>query len=257
MKTSPKSLFFFLLVIIFLGCNNKNDLSPVVHPASILQGSDQISNYIAQYINFDSDFSAFDVRGEKIDKRTFLNEVSSGNYLPLRLIPEAGENSYQLYKINKLIDDSPKYYLIDQASQGLFQLSLAGKPAPKFDFVDLTGHKYNNENTRGKILVMKFWFIGCVACVQEMPEVNKIVEQYRNRNDILFISLASDKSQPLRKFLKQVQFKYQTVANADHYMVDSIGTKVFPSHLIIGKDGKIIKFTLQYSEVEKQLKSLK
>lgn len=33
-------------------------------------------------------------------------------------------------------------------------------------------------------------------------------------------------------------------------------TKIFPSHLIIGKDGKIKKFTLQYAEIEKQLKTL-
>jgi peroxiredoxin len=209
-----------------------------------------------QYVNFDSDFSAFDIQGKSMDKQTFLNEVLSGNYLPLRLKTQTGENLYQLYKINVLIEDSPKYYLIDQARQGLFQLSLVGKPAPKFEFIDLAGHKYNNQNTSGKILVMKFWFIGCVACVQEMPEVNKIVDRYQDRQDILFVSLASNKAEPLKKFLKQVTFKYQTVADADHYMIDSIGTKVFPSHLIIGRDGKIRKFTLQYTEVEKLLKTL-
>jgi peroxiredoxin len=229
----------------------------VVQPANILQGSDQIANYITQYVNFDSDFSTFDTEGKVMDKQAFLNEVLSGNYLPLRLKTDSSENSYKLYKINVLIEDSPKYYLIDQASQGLFQLSLIGKTAPKFEFVDLAGHKYDNQNTRGKILVMKFWFIGCVACVQEMPEVNKIVDRYRGRKDILFVSLASDKAESLKKFLKQVTFKYQTVANADYYMVDSIGTKAFPSHLIIGRDGKIKKFTFQYTEVEKQLKSLK
>ena len=256
MTASLKSIFYTLLIITSLGCNSKKELIPVVQPASILQGSDQIANYITQYVNFDSDFSTFDTEGKVMDKQTFLNEVLSGNYLPLRLKTGPDENSYQLYKINILIEDSPKYYLIDQARQGLFQLSLVEKPAPKFEFVDLAGHRYNQQNTKGKILVMKFWFIGCVACIQEMPEVNKIVDRYRDRKDILFISLASDKTEPLKKFLKQVPFKYETVANADRYMVDSIGTKAFPSHLIIGRDGKIKKFTLQYAEVEKQLKTL-
>ncbi|QNR82873.1 TlpA family protein disulfide reductase [Pedobacter riviphilus] len=256
MTTSFKPIFYTLSIIIFLGCNGKKELSPVIQPAGILQSSDQISKYIMQYVNFDSDFSAFDTQGKSMDKQTFLNEVLSGSYLPLRLKTQTGENSYQLHKINVLIEDSPKYYLIDQARQGLFQLSLVGKPAPKFEFVDLAGHKYNNQNTRGKILVMKFWFIGCVACVQEMPEVNKIVDRYQDRKDILFVSLASNKVEPLKKFLKQVTFKYQTVADADHYMIDSIGTKVFPSHLIIGRDGKIRKFTLQYTEVEELLKTL-
>jgi len=256
MTTSLKSIIYTLSIITFLGCTDKKELIPVVQPASILQGSDQITNYITQYVNFDADFSTFDIQGKAMDKQTFLNEVLSGAYLPLRLKTGPGENSYQLYKINVLIEDSPKYYLIDQAHQALFQLSLVGKPAPKFEFVDLAGHKYDNQSTRGKILVMKFWFIGCVACVKEMPEVNKIVDRYRGRKDILFVSLASDKTERLKKFLKQLTFKYQTVANADYYMLDSIGIKAFPSHLIIGKDGKIKKFTLQYTEVEKQLKTL-
>ncbi|MGQ7856548.1 hypothetical protein ACUN24_20115 [Pedobacter sp. WC2501] len=83
-----------------------------------------------------------------MDKQTFLNEVLSGSYLPLSLKTQTDENSYQLYKINVLIENSPKYYLIDQARQSLFQLSLVGKPAPKFEFVDLAGHKYDNQNTR-------------------------------------------------------------------------------------------------------------
>lgn len=256
MTTFPKFIFCILLIITFLGCNSEKELTPLVQPTNILQGRDQLSNYITQYVNFDSDYSAFDTEGKAMDKQTFLSEVLSGRYLPLKLKTGAGRNLYQLYKINVLIEDSPKYYLIDQARQGLFQLSLVGKPAPKFEFVDLTGHRYNNQNTKGKILVMKFWFIGCIACVQEMPEVNKIVDRYQDRKDILFVSLASNKVEPLKKFLNKVTFKYQTVANADHYMVDSIGTRVFPSHLIIGRDGKIRKFTLQYAEVDKLLKTL-
>jgi len=256
MKLIIKSVFYCLYAIVILGCKTQKDFEPLVDPVTILQGSEQLTNYITEYVNFDSDYSAFDTQGVSIGKKAFLEEVHSGAYLPLRLKTDQGENSYQLYKIKVLIEDSPKYYLIDKANQGLFQLSLTGRAAPKFEFVDLKGHRYNQENTKGKILVMKFWFIGCVACVQEMPEVNKIVDKYKGRKDMLFISLASDKAKPLNKFLKNTTFKYETVANADDYMVDSLGIKAFPSHLIIGKDGKIKKYTMEYAEVGRQLEML-
>lgn len=256
MKTVLKSMLNCLAIIMMLGCNSKKEAKPLIDPATILQGSDQLTNYITTYVNFDSDFNAFDAQGKAMDNKVFLEEIHAGSYLPLKLKADSGENSYQLYKVNVLIEDYPKYYLIDKANQALFQLSLVGKTAPKFDFVDLNGHKYNPGNTKGKILVMKFWFIGCGACIKEMPEVNKIVDKYKDRKDILFVSLASDKAGPLNKFLAHTNFKYETVANADYYMVDSIRIKAFPSHLIIGKDGKIKKYTMEYAEVEKQLSVL-
>ncbi|KQR72007.1 hypothetical protein ASF92_01505 [Pedobacter sp. Leaf176] len=249
-----KPILVALVIIIMMNCRNVNHLIPLVDPTTILANSDQTTNYIAEYVNFEATFQPLDTEGREFSRKAFLEQIRTGNYLPVKI--KSVNSIYQLYKINMLIEDAPKYYLIDQARQGLFQLSLIGKEAPKFDFVDLNGNAYKQKDMEGKILVMKFWFIGCVACIEEMPAVNKIVDEFHNRKDIVFVSLASDNAAKLRKFLKNVTFKYQTVANADPYMIDSIGTTVFPSHLIIGKDGKIRKFTTQYAEVEKELKSL-
>lgn len=68
-----------------LGCNSKKEAEPLIDPAAILQGSEQLDNYPTQYVNFYSDFSAFDTQVEMMDKKAFLEEIHSGTYLPLRL----------------------------------------------------------------------------------------------------------------------------------------------------------------------------
>jgi thiol-disulfide isomerase/thioredoxin len=45
---------------------------------------------------------------------------------------------------------------------------------------------------KGKIVVIKCWYIHCAACIKEFPEVNNLVRKYKDRKDIIFISLAED-----------------------------------------------------------------
>ena len=94
-------------------------------------------------------------------------------------------------------------------------------------------------NTKGKIIILKCWFIHCGTCVAEFPVLNQIVEQYKDRKDILFISLASDEKQPLVNFLKTKKFDYETVPNQKKYMIAELKVTAYPTHIVVGKDGKI------------------
>jgi thiol-disulfide isomerase/thioredoxin len=61
---------------------------------------------------------------------------------------------------------------------------------PDFSFKDLNGNLITNESMKGKIVVIKCWYIHCAACIKEFPEVNNLVRKYKDRKDIIFISLA-------------------------------------------------------------------
>jgi peroxiredoxin len=126
---------------------------------------------------------------------------------------------------------------------------MEGKELPNYQFEDIAGHKYNNVNTRGKIIVLKCWFIHCVACVKEFPELNKLVDNYKNRKDILFVSLAFDNKKDLKSFLKMHRFNYDVVPNQQTFMMDRLSINTFPTHIIIGKDGKIRKAVDNYKDL--------
>jgi cytochrome oxidase Cu insertion factor (SCO1/SenC/PrrC family) len=96
---------------------------------------------------------------------------------------------------------------------------MEGTKMSEFNFIDLNGKNYDKSSTKGKIVVLKCWFIHCVACVKEFPELNKLVDENKNRNDILFISLAMDSKQDLIKFLKTKEFKYNVIPEMKSYRV--------------------------------------
>lgn len=131
---------------------------------------------------------------------------------------------------------------------------MEGQQIPEFNFTDLNGNKYNTTTTKGKILLLKCWFINCIACVKEFPECNKLVDDYKDRNDVLFISLASDTRNELKKFLNTKVFKYAVIPQMDNYMTNQLNINMYPTHLLVGRTGKIIKVANSVEELEPFLK---
>ena len=137
---------------------------------------------------------------------------------------------------------------------------MEGKRLPEYNFIDLNGISYNREDTKGKLLVLKCWFITCKVCVEEFPELNKLVDKYKKEN-ISFVSLAFDEKDKLVEFLKTKTFKYPTIPLQKDYMAKKLKINQYPTHLIVDSNGVIIKMvnnvkTLSY-ELDRIMNKLK
>ncbi len=211
-------------------------------------------NFSAYYysLKFFEDFIPLDTSLQVIKKSDFFEKILNGNSVPVKI----DSNSSVYYKLVRANPTEDQLILIKAlADREYTSYKMEGITLPNFFFTDLDGKKYTNNNTYGKILVLKLWFIGCVPCVQEFPAVNKIADQYKNRKDIQFISLAFDKKEELKKFLKSNPLKYATIPNQKDYIVDSLKATSFPTHIIVNKKGEIVKFVTTYSDMEKILKN--
>lgn len=194
-----------------------------------------------------------DPNSKVIKKEEFLKLLCSGNYLPLRLNSKR-PIYYKLLKINTWGTSDIPNQIKNIANTEYSNFLREGKPLKKFHYTDLNGNIYSAETTKGKIIVLKFWFIHCQKCVEEMPSLNMLVKKYENRKDILFISLAFDDNKKLKEFLKKKTFKYVVIGNQKDYILKNLGLQMFPTHMIINKVGKITKVVNSYSELEIALK---
>lgn len=197
-------------------------------------------NYTYYNVRLSQEFIGLDIDSVKIGKTTFLNKLMTGNVVAFKIKILQGEPVYKLFKLNSN-DESIKATVKQMAVTEMEHFKMEGIKIPKFNFTDLNGKTYDNSSTKGKIVVLKCWFIHCVACVKEFPELNTLVEDNSNRNDILFISLAIDSKQDLIKFLKTKQFNYAVIPEMKSYMVDKLDITAYPTHLLIDKGGKIVK----------------
>jgi thiol-disulfide isomerase/thioredoxin len=68
---------------------------------------------------------------------------------------------------------------------------------------DIDGKNIDIKALQGKIIVINFWFIGCPACIAEIPELNEAVAAYANDPDVVFVGMCLDERWDIKKFLKQ------------------------------------------------------
>ncbi|TET67601.1 MAG: TlpA family protein disulfide reductase [Candidatus Aminicenantes bacterium] len=109
--------------------------------------------------------------------------------------------------------------------------------APDFEVVTLDGKKLRLSDLKGKAVVLNFWFIGCAPCRVEIPGLNNLTEEFKEK-DVVFIAFALDKEKNLKSFLQETPFKYQIVPNAGK-IADQFRVRAYPTHIIINKEGRV------------------
>jgi peroxiredoxin len=172
-----------------------------------------------------------DENGKIISRDDYQAAVKEGGYGFKPTIKDGRIAEIRLYKL------TPEE--IEKKRNGSSSIGV-GKVAPDFKAKTLDGREVSLQNLKGKIVVMNLWFVACAPCIAEMPQLNKIVEKYKDQKDVVFLAPAMDDAADIKSFLKGHPFNYQIVPAANN-IIKSYDTTVFPTHIIIGKDGTIMK----------------
>ena len=115
---------------------------------------------------------------------------------------------------------------------------LIGLKAPSFKAKTINGLTIDTDSLRGKVLVLNFWFTKCSPCVKEIPTLNNLVKDYKEK-DILFLSLANDGDKKLSDFLKTTAFNFQHIPSS-RILIDTFKLfGIWPTTVIIDKQGFI------------------
>ena len=206
-------------------------------------------DYTYNNIILSQDFIPLDVDSSSIKKIDFLNKLRTGNVFAIKLPNDKTENPIYILIRNQSNDKNIKLTIKQMADIEIAHYQMEGKEAPNFNFTNLKGKTFTKASTIGKIVVLKCWFIRCGACVKEFPELNKLVEENKDRNDVVFISLAIDSKKDLVAFLKKKDFSYEVIPEMQNFMEAELNVTAYPTHLLINKKGNIIKVVSNVDEL--------
>ena len=229
--------------------------NPVVKPEIILKDASSFLNYWHTTMRLSEDYVPLDTSGEIIGKSAFFKKISTGDYLPLLL--NSKKKTYKLFKINTPVDIYISSVLSNIGNEEYNNFQWEGKPMPFFHLKDLQGNEFDRILIKGKILVLNFWFIHCISCVQEMPELNKLVAQYKDRKDIHFLGIALDKEDSLKKFIKKNKFDYQIIADTTLRLYKTLGIYGFPAQVLVDKKGNVVKIFSNFYSYQRMIPYLK
>ena len=235
-------IFFFSVTFFMLSCQEK----PKVTEADLLFTSlqaDQIKwwQYHQRNIFLSSDFLPLGETGDTLSKKAFLEALVTGDYIAIKRKSNQEKDKYQLFKLNNEADENIKYTISVDSYRAYRHFMMEGKEFPDFQMTDLNGNVFDKEDLKGKTLAIKTWFINCKPCIEEMPQLNQLVKDYEARQDVVFLSLALDSGEDLKKFLSKTEFNYPVIPQQKAFIEDTLGLSIYPTHILVAPSGKIVK----------------
>ena len=145
-------------------------------------------------------------------------------------------------------------------SHWISRTGLASDPSIKAFFANSwqspDGKPVNSENWRGKVLVVNFWASWCPPCVEEMPALDRIQQEFAAKN-VLIVGIGIDSPSNIREFLEKTPISYPIVigglegSNLAKQMGNTQGA--LPYTVIINPSGKSV-FTKLGKISEEELK---
>lgn len=113
--------------------------------------------------------------------------------------------------------------------------------APEFSLTDDAGQTHSLQDYRGKLVLLNFWATWCAPCVEEMPMLFEMQQQYSDQG-FQVLGLTVDKREPAREFADELGVNYPLLG--DHRSVvavqDAYGENRLPFSVLIGRDGQIL-----------------
>jgi thiol-disulfide isomerase/thioredoxin len=111
------------------------------------------------------------------------------------------------------------------------------KLASQFHVKALDGTELDLAALRGKVVVLNFWSLGCAPCRAEIPELNRLVKDYKDK-DVVFIAFGLDGAKEVQESLKELNFSYHLVPDSSA-IAAKFDVSVYPKHIVIDKEGRI------------------
>jgi peroxiredoxin len=181
-----------------------------------------------------------DSTGRQISKIEFYEAVASGNYQFKPVKDKKGNIiEFMLVRVAKENNNTP-IKVVSNSTSAPTTLLKVGDPAPDFSGIDMSDTvTYDLNYFKGrKVVVLNFWFSTCRPCIDEIEDLNRIKERYKNRADIVFIAPTFDFPEVVDTFLTKHPFNYAILPEA-YEAIRSYKAVAYPLNVIIGFDGRI------------------
>jgi len=129
------------------------------------------------------------------------------------------------------------------SSQTFSQLKLkVGDKAPKLNITDYLQNVPKDKNLDKKYVLLEFWATWCATCLEEVPNLNQLQEIFKDKTDLVFVSITDESPEKTKNTLQRVKFNSivvsdQTKQAFNDFVVDKKGASTLPKTFLIDDKG--------------------
>ena len=132
-----------------------------------------------------------------------------------------------------------------------------------FTLKDQEGNTHSLDDYIGKTIVLHFYAIDCFSCLDELPHIEKIYNDYnQNKDDVIILGIANTSRNPkddIIDFLNKNNYTF-TSLNANDKLFDKYYITTYPNTYIINSNGNIAFVTfgsMTYEDLKEEIEKVR
>lgn len=119
-----------------------------------------------------------------------------------------------------------------------------------FELKDQYGNVHKLSDYKGKTVFLNFWATWCPPCRAEMPEIQKLYEEYQKEEDseVVILGIAAPEygreqsAEDVKQFLEDNGYTYPVLLDEGGSIFDQYGIQSYPTTFMFTKEGKVFGY---------------
>ena len=137
------------------------------------------------------------------------------------------------------------------------------KVAPNFTLKDINNQEYTLEKYQDKTIFLNFWSMTCSICKEELESIEKLYQEYQNKNVIILTIVSPKESkaskEEIKKYIKDKNYTFPVLIDEENTTFENYFITSYPNTFII-KDNEIkekIPGALKYEQLKEEIEKNK
>ena len=112
--------------------------------------------------------------------------------------------------------------------------------APDFTLENLEGKEVSLKDYRGKIVFLNFWATWCPPCRLEMPSMNRLYNEYKDKGFVILAINLRENADRARTYRDQEELDFPILLDRDGEVGLMFGVRSIPATYLIDRTGTVI-----------------
>ena len=109
-----------------------------------------------------------------------------------------------------------------------------------FTLNDVANKKVSLKDFKGKVVMLNFWATWCGPCRVEMPSMEKLYRQFREKGFVILAVASGDDKDSVDRFVKEYNISFPALIDSNLVVSDSYKVWALPTTYFINAKGQII-----------------